>query len=128
MIYVGDHGAPFTRGKTTCYEAGVHVPFIMKYGNVIEAGTRSDALVSTVDIAPTIMDAVRLEQPFYTEGYSLLKTLQGKPGHTRKYLHTEFTFYSKTTYAPTRAVRGDRYKLIHNLMPEKGFNKQSCET
>ncbi len=31
VIFLGDHGPPFTRAKTTCYEAGVKIPFILRW-------------------------------------------------------------------------------------------------
>jgi arylsulfatase A-like enzyme len=30
-IFLGDHGPPFSRTKTTCYEAGLHVPFLLRW-------------------------------------------------------------------------------------------------
>ena len=30
-IFLGDHGPPFSRAKTTCYEAGLHVPFLLRW-------------------------------------------------------------------------------------------------
>ena len=53
IIFVGDHGPPFNRGKTTCYEAALRVPFIVRWPGVSTPAV-SDAFVSTVDIAPTI--------------------------------------------------------------------------
>ena len=60
VVFLGDHGPPFTRGKTSCYESGLRVPFIVRWPGVSEAHV-SDRLVSSVDIYPTIMDAANIE-------------------------------------------------------------------
>ena len=31
VIFCGDHGPPFARGKTTVYEAGLRVPFLVRW-------------------------------------------------------------------------------------------------
>ena len=128
VLYIGDHGAPFTRGKTSCYESGVQIPFIMKYENHVEENTQSDAFVSTLDILPTILDASQIDLHSSMEGNSLFKTLAGEEDATREYLFTEFTFHTHKNFSPRRAVRNKRYKLIHNLLPgEKAFPSTSVD-
>ena len=116
VIYIGDHGAPFTRGKTSCYESGVQIPFIMKYKNHVKENTRSDALVSTLDVLPTILAASSIGFNSPIEGISLFQTLAGEENATREHLFTEFTFHTHKNFSPKRAVRNQRYKLIHNLL------------
>jgi N-sulfoglucosamine sulfohydrolase len=31
VVFCGDHGPPFARGKTTCYESGLRVPFVLRW-------------------------------------------------------------------------------------------------
>ena len=50
IIFLGDHGPPFSRGKTTCYEAGLRVPFLLRWPGVTKPGLVSEAFVSSVDI------------------------------------------------------------------------------
>ncbi len=56
VIFIGDHGPPFNRGKSTCYEGGLRIPFLVRWPGVTKP-MRSSAMVSTVDILPTILDA-----------------------------------------------------------------------
>jgi N-sulfoglucosamine sulfohydrolase len=115
IIFLGDHGPPFTRAKTTSYEAGVLIPLIVNWPGVGINGLRSRALVSTVDLLPTVLDAVGIEAPAVM-GASLRELMWGEPGeHWRKWLFTEYTSHAKAHFYPRRSVRGDRYKLIHNL-------------
>jgi len=127
IIYVGDHGAPFSRGKGSCYESGIQVPFIMKSAD-IEANIQSDEFVSTLDILPTILEASNSEFNSPIEGYSLFKTLAGEKDAVRKYLFSEFTFHTHRHFSPRRAVRNDRFKLIHNLLPgDKALHHPSID-
>ena len=115
IVFVGDHGPPFTRGKTTVYEAGEQIPFVVRWPGMGEAGARSGALVSIVDIFPTVLDATGLALP-PNAGRSLRPVLDGTaPADWRNYLFSEYTAHAADHFYPRRAVRTDRYKLIHNL-------------
>ena len=117
VIFVSDHGPPFTRAKTTVYEAGDHIPFIVRWPGVSVAGTRTTALASIVDIMPTVLDAAGIKPPEMA-GRSLRPVLGGEvPDDWRKLLFTEYTSHTSEHFAPRRAVRDERFKLIHNLLP-----------
>lgn len=113
ILFVGDHGPPFFRGKTSCYEGGVRVPMMVVWPEVFKADERSAALVSTVDLLPTILDATALPLPTGLQGKSLRHTLDEK--QHREYLATEFQFHGSMPFFPRRSIRDARYKLIHNL-------------
>ena len=115
IIFLGDNGPDFTRAKTTCYEAGLHVPFIVKWPGVSRAGLKCDDIVSTVDIMPTILNAVEADCP-PVEGRSLRSVLQGDtPPDWRKDLYSEYTSHAENHFYPRRSVRDGSLKLIHNL-------------
>lgn len=118
VIFLGDHGPPFNRGKTTCYEAGLRVPFLVRWPGVSSAGTASDAFVSAVDLVPTILDAAGVEFPRDFHGVSLRPALGSTeiPNGWRDHLAGEFHYHGYQRFFPRRAVRDDRYKLIHNLL------------
>ncbi len=113
VLFVSDHGPPFFRGKTSCYEGGVRVPMIARWPGVFEQGDRTPALVSTVDLLPTILDAAGVTAPDGLHGRSLRTTLH--PERHREYLATEFHFHGAAPFFPRRTLRDERYKLIHNL-------------
>jgi len=121
VIFVGDHGPPFARGKTTCYEAGLRVPYIVRWPGVSKQATKSPAMVSTVDILPTILDAAGLEPTHKLHGRSLRSVLADAKAPWRDFLAAEFHFHGAKPFFPRRAVRDGRYKLIHNLVA--GRNK-----
>jgi N-sulfoglucosamine sulfohydrolase len=116
VIFLGDQGVPFTRAKTTCYEAGTKIPFIIKFPGQEVSGFSCQELVSTVDIMPTILDVARIHCPDEVAGISLRPLLTGNnPENWRSYLFTEYTSHSDNHFYPRRSVRDKKYKLIHNL-------------
>jgi len=116
IIYLGDHGADLIRGKRTCYEGGVRVPFIVRLPKG-KAGQVRRELVSTLDLLPTFLEVSGADPVPDLPGRSLLPLLRGKKPKWRKYMPTEFHLHSAHNYFPQRAIRNDRYKLIENLQP-----------
>lgn len=115
VIFVGDNGVPFSRAKTTSYEAGVAVPMIIVWPGVGTAGLRSRALVSTVDLLPTLLDAIGAD-PIPTSGHSLRDVMWDNAAvDWRTRLFTEYNSHGIGQFYPRRTVRNDRFKLIHNL-------------
>jgi N-sulfoglucosamine sulfohydrolase len=118
VIFLGDHGPPFNRGKTTCYEAGLRVPFLVRWPGVSAAGIESEALVSAADIVPTILDAAGVSFPREFHGTSLRPAVAATnpPDGWRNTLVGEFHYHGTQGFFPRRAIRDQRYKLIHNLL------------
>ena len=56
LVFTSDHGMAFAGAKTTVYEAGLHVPMIVRNPYESQAVQRSNALVSLLDITPTLLD------------------------------------------------------------------------
>ena len=120
VFFLSDHGDQMARGKHFLYEAGVKVPFIVKWPGKIPEGVESEALISTIDIVPTILDAVGLNIPENLPGKSMIP-LFGNPNiNFREYLFTERNADAKEFYFPQRAVRDERYKLIYSLLDDRG--------
>tara|TARA_R110002049_G_scaffold4601_5_gene32295 strand:+ start:419151 stop:420620 length:1470 start_codon:yes stop_codon:yes gene_type:complete len=118
VVYMGDHGADMLRGKRTSYEGGVRIPLIMAWPRNIKSGHVSNALVSTLDLMPTFLEAAKAEPVDGLSGISLLPLLGGQTESVRKYLFTEYHTHSAHNFYPQRTVRDERYKLICNLMPD----------
>ncbi len=116
VVVIGDHGPPFPRAKVTCYEAGLQIPWLVRWPERVEAGMANDAFVSTVDLMPTFLDAAGIAVPKSLAGHSLAGLLEGKAEAVRDYLFGEYTSHVPVHYLPQRTVRDDRYKLCVNLM------------
>lgn len=120
VIFLGDHGPPFARGKTTVYESGLRVPFLVRWPGVSKP-MRSPAMVSAVDILPTILDAAGLPAPGLLQGRSLRPVIEKIDAPWRQFLVGEFHYHGAEPFYPRRAIRDRRWKLIHN--PRAGEEK-----
>jgi N-sulfoglucosamine sulfohydrolase len=118
VIYVSDNGIPFPGAKTTLYDAGIHLPLVVRAPERGRAGATTAAMASWIDVAPTILDWTGVAGPsrYGLPGRSLLPAL-GTPGEPRAWdeVYASHTFHEITMYYPMRAVRTRRYKYILNL-------------
>lgn len=67
--YLGEHG---WYDKRWMYEPSLRTPFLVRWPGHIEPGSVSDALVSNVDFAPTMLAAAGVPAPAEMQGRSLL--------------------------------------------------------
>lgn len=113
VIFVSDNGPPFPGNKMTLYDRGIGEPLIMRWPKKFPAGRTLEGMVSTIDIMPTVLDAVGLSIPDDIEGRSLFTFAAGEQSGTiRKAVFAEMTHH--VHYLPTRAVRTERWKYIRN--------------
>jgi N-sulfoglucosamine sulfohydrolase len=56
IVYLSDNGAPFPGSKTNVYEPGIRLPLIVRKPGQVRRGSVNAAMVSWVDITPTILD------------------------------------------------------------------------
>ena len=56
IVFTSDHGMAFAGAKTTVYEAGLKVPFVVRNPYNEKRGVVSSALISHVDITPSLLD------------------------------------------------------------------------
>lgn len=56
IVFTSDHGMAFSGGKTTVYEAGLKVPFVVRNPYEENRGVTSEALISHIDITPSLLD------------------------------------------------------------------------
>ncbi|NLV73794.1 MAG: sulfatase-like hydrolase/transferase [Chloroflexi bacterium] len=109
VFHWSDHG-PLPRGKRWPYDAGIHVPLIVRGAPGVTAGTRSDQLVSTVDLAPTMLSLAGLPIPAYMQGQAFLGDHAAPP---REYVYASRDRHDET-YDMVRAVRDRRWKYIRH--------------
>lgn len=118
FIYSSDHGGQWPFGKWNLYDAGIKVPLIVVWPGHIKANTRTDAMISWVDIFPTLLDLTQCKIPSGLDGKSFKNVLEGKSDQFREYIFTTHSGDGNMNVYPIRSVRSDRYKYILNLYPE----------
>lgn len=81
VVMLGDHGPAFAHGKMTLHDLGLRVPLIIRVPG-LPGGRRTDALASTLDLTPTVLDLLGLPPLPRSHGLSLRSVLEGQPGAT----------------------------------------------
>lgn len=56
LVFTSDHGMAFAGGKTTVYEGGLRVPFVVRDPYQSQRGMKTDAMISHIDITPSLLD------------------------------------------------------------------------
>lgn len=56
IVFTADHGMAFAGGKTTVYEGGLNVPFVVRNPYEKNRGVISNAMISHIDITPSLLD------------------------------------------------------------------------
>jgi arylsulfatase A-like enzyme len=82
---LGEHEYYFDHGEDL-FDPSVRIPLIVA-GPGIEAGRRSDVLATTLDLVPTVLDAVKVSYPPDLGGESLLPAARGERRPDRRRLH-----------------------------------------
>ena len=118
IVYLGDHGADMLRGKRTSYEGGTRIPLIISWPGKMPANSRRSHLVSTLDLLPTFLAATKAKPIPKLPGLNLFPILKNPQSKWRTHLFTEYHLHSAHNFFPQRTVRNDRFKLIHNLLPD----------
>jgi arylsulfatase A-like enzyme/predicted Zn-dependent protease len=123
---IGDHGESLgEHGEANhgmlIYDAVLRIPWIVR-GPGIAAGSRIEHPASEVDLLPTMLDLLGVEQPAAAdeEGRSWAGALErGELPVTERPIYSEtLTPFLSYGWAPLEAVRRGRWKLIDGPSPE----------
>ena len=144
IAFTSDHGMAFPGAKTTVYEPGLRVPFIVRDPRLARRGIASDAMISLVDLTPTLLDAgggwdvgtqsvkpaalpltagspkkgkgnVGTWLTTKLHGRSFLPILGEKSASGWDAIYASHTFHEIQMYYPMRVVRDRKFKLIWNI-------------
>ena len=116
VIFISDNGRPFPRDKTTLYDGGIKTPWIVRWPGRVSPGSVSTSLVSSIDLAPTIVQIAGLSPGATHEGKSILPILSDPRARVRRYVYAEDHWHDYEDHA--RSVGDQRYKLIRNDYPD----------
>ncbi|HXI01515.1 MAG TPA: sulfatase [Sphingobacteriaceae bacterium] len=112
IIFLSDNGSPFPGAKGTLYDTGVGTPLIFSWPSRIRHNRTYKKLVSTIDLAPTVLDLTGLQIPKNMLGKSLLPIINKKGDFKREYAFSERNWHGIDEHL--RSVRTLKYKLISN--------------
>jgi N-sulfoglucosamine sulfohydrolase len=113
VLFTTDHGLAFPGAKATLYDRGLGVMMIMRGPGGFGGGRVNDALVSHLDVYPTLCDLAGIDQPEFLQGHSLLPLVRSEVTALREELFAEMTWHA--AYEPQRAIRTERWKYIRRF-------------
>jgi len=126
--HLGDHGM---WSKHTNYEEATHIPLLIIAPGITRAGTRTRALVETVDLYPTLCELAGLPKPNLPqtlEGRSLVPVLK-RPARENK--EAIFHVFPRNRRGDGqilgRAVRTQRYRLVEWKKPGAASDSADLE-
>jgi len=106
IVLWGDHGWHLGEhavwGKHTLFEESLRSPLIVTYPGIPDPGMKTNSMVETIDLFPTLCDLTGLPGPENTHGVSLKPILNSPtaPGH------------AAVSYSSAQTIRDNRYRLI----------------
>ena len=120
IFYFGDHGRPHVRGKQWLYDGGIHVPLIIRWPELIDAGSVEEGFVSLIDLGPTAMALAGIPVPEHMQGQPVL----GPEANTREFIIAARD-RCDMNIDRVRCVRTEKYKYIRNFHPEIPYSQFS---
>ena len=99
--------------KATLSDRGIGVLLIMRGPGGFHGGKVSSALVSQIDLYPTICELAGAEPPDFLQGRSMLPLLRREADEINDAIFAELTYHA--AYEPQRAIRTARFKYIRRF-------------
>ena len=113
VICTTDHGISFPGFKCTLGDSGLGVFLIMRGPGGFTGGISYDAMVSHLDIYPTILELLGAEAGHRLDGVSLVPLVRGENDSLHEALFAEINYHA--AYQPERCVHTSRYKYIRRF-------------
>ncbi|HEY1340740.1 MAG TPA: sulfatase, partial [Bryobacteraceae bacterium] len=110
VICTTDHGIAFPDMKCNLTVHGTGVFLILRGPGGFTGGKVSNAMVSQLDLYPTICDLGGIEHPAWLEGKSLLPLIRGEAAELHDEIFAEVNYHA--AYEPKRAARTQRWNYI----------------
>jgi arylsulfatase A-like enzyme len=126
VVLWGDHGFKIGEhrswSKHTNFEVDMHIPLIVRDPGMPSAGERTDGLVETVDVYPTLTDVTGLPEPPQHQGRSFAPLLEtpDRPWKTAVFGQFWRGESKKVKNVVGRTVRTDRYRYVEWIHLETG--------
>lgn len=131
IFFYSDHGGSLPREKRMLYDSGLRAPLIIRLPGADwrHVNITHDRLVSFVDFPPTLLSIVGIEPPEWMQGVAFLGDYRGPE---REYVYAARSRMDEY-YDKQRAVRDERYKYIHTMLPGQpsyvdGFYRKQIAT
>lgn len=120
VVFTSDHGDMLgshgERLKRKPWEESIRVPFFISFPGRVRAGARTDAIITHVDMAPTLLGLCGLRVPDTMQGTDLSQVVQGRSaaGPDSAFFQIFGPYRGDSTPFGWRGVRTGRYKYARS--------------
>ncbi|WP_445749324.1 sulfatase family protein [Polaribacter sp.] len=114
IIILSDHGASFPFAKSSIYLHGIKTPLIIAFPKAFKPKSEVKSIVSSIDLAPTILDITSQKIPKEMVGNSFYEVLTGKKEQIGTYVFAQFDENAGGVPRPSRTVLSKKYGYIFN--------------
>ena len=116
LRYIATTNAPLKCQKGSLNEGGIRVPLLAHWPAKVKSGFVSDAIVTSVDFYPTLLEIAGVAQPSgqSTDGISLMPVIQKKNYDPERAVYWHYPVYHHDV--PAAAIRKGNWKLKENLV------------
>jgi len=124
IVFASDHGESFgehgENGHAVfVYDTTQKVPLIFSHPDLVPHKKVLEDQVRLVDVAPTILDLIKIRRPKTFQGISLKNLLKGKPLPEALVAYAESLYANKHyKWSSLLAYRTQEWKYIHSTRPE----------
>ena len=94
VILTTDHGLAFPGAKATLTDRGLGVMLIMRGPGGFHGGKVSEALVSQIDLFPTLCELAGIAEPDWLQGRSLLPLVRREADEVNDAIFAELTYHA----------------------------------
>ena len=126
LIFTSDNGGlstsegsptcnfPLSEGKGWMYDGGTREPLLIRWPEKIEAGTKSDAVITSPDFYPTLLEAcgVNKNPEQHCDGQSFYSVFAGDSEYDRGSIFWHFPHYGNQGGEAGCSIRKGDWKLI----------------
>jgi arylsulfatase A-like enzyme len=125
VICTTDHGVAFPGMKCTLTDHGIGVMLIIRGPGGFTSGRVCDAMVSHIDLFPTICHLLEIEHPAWLQGKSMMPVIRSEVEQINDEIFAEVTYHA--AYEPQRAVRTQRWKYIRRFEDRQSPVLPNCD-
>ncbi len=125
VICTTDHGLAFPGMKCNLTDHGIGVMLIMRGPGGFTGGQVCDAMVSHIDVFPTICDLLEIAVPEGVQGSSVMPLIRGEVEAIHDEIFAEVNYHA--AYEPQRAIRTQRWKYIRRYSDRQKPVLPNCD-
>ena len=115
IIIMADNGRPFPHSKTRVNDRGMKTPFLLYWPEKITEASVTHSLISSIDIAPTLLELAGIQIPDYVQGVSFEALIDNPDRSFRSVVFSEHNWHDYEAHE--RMVRNEDFLYIRNARP-----------